>query len=199
MRPEWYEAQAEFRFPFCGEVDYLAGQSPEALAQRFARGDRHLRDAGVYYRQFAEGGSTERNWPLSHVPVMISADEWKALSEGIAQRADLLERVMADLYGPGDLVRRGLLPAQLVAQCSEWLRQMVGVQPRSGHHRHFLAFEIGRSPDGCRFVPGNRTQAPSAAGFALENRGATTRRSPTINPRRTWNGWRGSSAASATR
>ncbi len=156
-------------------IDYLSGLSPEGLAQRFARGDQHLRDAGVYYRQFTDTGSTERSWPLSYLPVVIDAREWEELSAGIAQRADLLEQVMADLYGPATLVRRGLLPAGLVAQCAEWLRPMVGVQPRSGHFLHFLAFEIGRSPDGSWFVLGDRTQAPSGAGFALENRVATTR------------------------
>jgi len=156
-------------------IDYLSAQSPDLLARRFARGDQHLRDAGVYYRQYTEDGSTERNWPLSHIPVVIAADEWAHLSRGIAQRADLLERVMADLYGPGDLVRQGLLPAEIVAQCPEWLRPMVGARPRSGHYLHFLAFEIGRSPDGSWFVLGDRTQAPSGAGFALENRVATTR------------------------
>ncbi|WP_417742596.1 circularly permuted type 2 ATP-grasp protein [Salipiger sp.] len=160
---------------------HLAGQSAETLARAFARGDQYLHDTGVYFRQHsgtgmdAETGSLMRGWPLSHVPVVIAEAEWAALADGIAQRAELLERVMADLYGPGDLVRDGFLPADLVAQNPEWLRPVVGMKPRSGHYLHFLAFELGRSPDGSWFVLGDRTQAPSGAGFALENRMASTR------------------------
>jgi len=156
-------------------IDLLAGQSPDDLAQRFARGDQYLHDAGVYYRQHTSGGSTVRDWPLSHMPVVISSEEWRVLSEGLVQRAELLERVMADLYGLGDLVTNGLLPAELVARNREWLRPIVGIRPRSGHFLHFLAFEIGRSPDGSWLVLGDRTQAPSGSGFALENRIATGR------------------------
>ena len=47
--------------------------------------------------------------------------------------------------------------------------------PRGGHYLHFIAFEIGRGPDGTWWVLGDRTQAPSGAGFALENRVATSR------------------------
>ena len=82
---------------------------------------------------------------------------------------------MADLYGPGRLVSDGLLPPQLVARNPEWLRPLVGIEPRGGHFLHMLAFEVGRSPDGSWFVLGDRTQAPSGAGFALENRVATAR------------------------
>jgi len=156
-------------------IDLVAGLSPDDLHQRFARGDQYLHDAGVYYREHTSSGSTIRDWPLSHIPVMISADEWQVLSEGLTQRAELLERVIADLYGVGDLVARGLLPAELVAQNREWLRPIVGLKPRSGHFLHFLAFEIGRSPDGSWLVLGDRTQAPSGSGFALENRMATSR------------------------
>ena len=94
-------------------INHLAALPPEALAQRFARGDQYLRDAGVYYRQYSDAGSTERAWPLSHIPVMIGQDEWAGLAEGIAQRADLLERVIADLYGDGRLVQTGAIPAGL--------------------------------------------------------------------------------------
>lgn len=156
-------------------IDLLAEETPDQVGRRFARGDQYLNDAGVYYRQYSGTGSTERNWPLSHVPVVISAQEWDGLAAGIMQRAELLEHVMADLYGPGDLVSRGLLPAELVARNPEWLRPMVGVKPASGHFLHYLAFEIGRAPDGRWFVLGDRAQAPSGAGFALENRMATAR------------------------
>ncbi|SFA73177.1 Uncharacterized conserved protein, circularly permuted ATPgrasp superfamily [Poseidonocella pacifica] len=154
---------------------YLGGQTPEQRAQALQRGDQYLRDAGVYFRHHSGESSTERDWPLSHIPVMIDGTEWQRLSRGIVQRAELLERVMADLYGPGDLVKNGLLPAELVARNPEWLRPVVGMRPRSGNFLHFLAFEIGRSPDGSWFVLGDRTQAPSGSGFALENRMATSR------------------------
>jgi uncharacterized circularly permuted ATP-grasp superfamily protein/uncharacterized alpha-E superfamily protein len=61
---------------------------------------------------------------------------------------------------------------------SEWLRPLVGVKPASGHFLHFLAFEIGRGPDGGWWVLGDRTQAPSGAGYALENRVASVRAYP---------------------
>jgi len=156
-------------------IDLLARQSAEELGQRFARGDQYLHDAGVYYRQHTSGGSTVRDWPLSHLPVVISSEEWRVLSEGLIQRAELLERVIADIYGVGDLVANGFLPAELVARNREWLRPIVGLRPRSGHFLHFVAFEVGRSPDGGWLVLGDRTQAPSGSGFALENRIATGR------------------------
>lgn len=156
-------------------ITHLARHDPAEIAQDFERGDQYLRDAGVYFRHYTAEGSTVRNWPLSHLPVIIAEEEWDTLAAGLVQRAEVLEKVMADLYGPGDLVRRGLLPASLVASNPEWLRPMVGVQPRDGHYLHVLAFEVGRSPDGGWLVLGDRTQAPSGAGFALENRMATAR------------------------
>ncbi|MBC7138910.1 MAG: circularly permuted type 2 ATP-grasp protein [Defluviimonas sp.] len=164
MRPVWA--------PF---VQHLGRLSRDAVAARFARGDQYLRDAGVFYRLYAETGSAERAWPLSHVPVIVHESEWEGISAGLIQRAELLEKVVADLYGPCTLVAGGHLPAQLVAQNREWLRPMVGVVPKGGHFLHFLAFEIGRSPDGSWFVLGDRTQAPSGSGFALETRVATSR------------------------
>ena len=80
-----------------------------------------------------------------------------------------------DLYGETTLVRDGFLPGRLMAQSPEWLRPLVGVKPPSGHYLHFLAFEIGRGPNGQWWVLNDLTPAPSGAGYALENRVATSR------------------------
>jgi uncharacterized circularly permuted ATP-grasp superfamily protein/uncharacterized alpha-E superfamily protein len=161
-------------------TDHLAAMAPKEIAARFARGDQYLRDAGVYYRQYGEDAVGERDWPLSHVPVLIAEDEWEHLAAGLVQRADLLEEIVADLYGSNRLIAEGHLPAALIAMSPEWLRPLVGVKPRSGHFLHFLAFEVGRGPDGSWWVLGDRTQAPSGAAFALENRVATTRVFPEL-------------------
>lgn len=181
---ELIDAQGAMRPVWASFIDQLARLTTEAVAAHFARGDQYLRDAGVFYRQYSADPMQERDWPLSHIPVILSEPEWDRICKGLTQRADLLERVVADLYGPGHLVRDGHLPPDLVARNPEWHRALVGITPASGHFLHFLAFEIGRSPDGSWLVLGDRTQAPSGAGFALENRMATARVFPEPFPRR---------------
>jgi uncharacterized circularly permuted ATP-grasp superfamily protein/uncharacterized alpha-E superfamily protein len=172
---ELFEADGRMRPVWRPLISYLANLSPAARAEHFARGANYLRDAGVYYRRYTATPEPEREWPLSPIPLVMDQSEWSTICRGLAQRADLLERVMADLYGPGSLVSDGHLPADLIARAPGWLRPMVGIQPASGHYLHLLSFEISRNPDGTWFVLGDRTQAPSGAGFALENRIATTR------------------------
>lgn len=164
LRPVWKEL-----------VGAIAAMSPVERAERFARGDQYLHDAGVFYRRYGAQGSSERDWPLSQMPVLIAEDEWRVISAGLVERAELLERVVADLYGENRLVAEGHLPPALIAENPEWLRPLVGVAPRLGHFLHFVAFDIGRGPQGKWWVLGDRTQAPSGAGFALENRIATAR------------------------
>ena len=154
----------------------LADLPPDEVQARFLRGDQYLRDAGVFFRMYDDSpGSSERDWPLSHIPVLLPESDWREIEAGLIQRADLLEHVVADIYGANRLVARGHLPAALVAQNPSWLRPLVGVRPKSGHFLHFVGFEIGRGPDGRWWVFGDLTEMPGGAGFALENRVATSR------------------------
>src|SRR3569623_390735 len=164
VRPGWSELLAGF--------DELG---PEGLSDLFERADQYLRDAGVFYRKYDGAAGKERAWPLAHVPLIIDEDDWAQITHGLMQRAELLEKVVADIYGENQLVARGMLPPELIARNPEFLRPVVGVKPASGRYLHFCAFELGRGPDGGWWVLGDRTQAPSGAGFALENRVATTR------------------------
>jgi len=164
IRPGWLS--------LINALDDLGG---DEMASRFERADQYLRDAGVYYRKYDGAEGKERSWPLAHVPLIIEESEWQTITHGVTQRVELLETIVADIYGNNELVQRGLLPPELIARNAEFLRPMVGIQPISGHFLHFCAFELGRGPDGNWWVLGDRTQAPSGAGFALENRVATTR------------------------
>ncbi len=177
---ELVDAQGLMRPAWAGLIAHLSALSPEKIAAAFARGEQHLADTGVFFRTYGDRTGAGRDWPFSPVPILLPEAEWSGIAAGLVQRADLLERVVADLYGPNDLVAQGHLPAALIAQNPEWLRPMVGVTPRSGHFLHFVAFEIGRGPDGGWWVLSDRTDAPSGAGFALENRVAAARVFPDL-------------------
>ncbi|WP_249127906.1 circularly permuted type 2 ATP-grasp protein [Bradyrhizobium sp. AUGA SZCCT0169] len=148
--------------------DAFAALSPADIERRFASADRHLREAGVTYR--APGETADRLWPLSHLPLIIDETDWRQLTTGIAQRAQLLEMILRDLYGEGRLVADGSVPAAAIAGSNEYLRAVCGVKPPGGRYLHLYAADVGRGPDGRWWVLSDRTQAPSGAGYALENR-----------------------------
>src|SRR5712671_221789 len=156
----------------------LAALGREEIDRRFAAADRHLRESGVFYRVYEDPAGVVRPWPFSHVPLLIAPAEWRALKAGLVQRAELLERILKDIYGPAELVRERRLPAAVVAGNPEFLRPMVGVTPVGGAHLRFCAVDVARSPDGRWWVLGDRTQAPSGAGYALENRIALSNAMP---------------------
>ena len=108
---ELIDADGRMRPVWDGFVSALGALSKQEIEALFARGTNYLRDAGVYFRQYSNDPAPERDWPFSHVPVIIHEQEWFSICDGLAQRADLLERVMADLYGPAELVKGGHLPA----------------------------------------------------------------------------------------
>ena len=158
----------------------LAALGPEEINRRFAAADRYLRSSGVFYRVYEDAAGIERPWPLSHVPLIIEPTEWRALEAGLVERAELLEAVLADAYGPSLLTREGHLPATVIAGNPEFLRPLVGVEPPGGAHLRFYAVDVARGADGRWWVLGDRTQAPSGAGYAIENRLALARAVPDI-------------------
>lgn len=161
-------------------LQMLATLGPEEVDRRFAAADRHLHDSGVFYRVYEDPAGVVRPWPLSYVPLLISAPEWQSLKAGLIQRAQLLEALVQDIYGPATLIRDRRLPAAAVAGNPEFLRPMVGVTPAGGSHLRFCAVDVGRSPEGRWWVLGDRTQAPSGAGYALENRIALSSAMPDV-------------------
>src|SRR5260221_2654499 len=146
--------------------DAFAALAPADIERRFASADRHLREAGVTYR--APGETADRLWPLSHLPLIIDETDWQQLTAGIVQRAQLLEMVLGDLYGEGRLVADGAVPAAAIAGSNEYLRSVCGVKPPGGRYLHLYAADVGPGPDGPWVVLGDRTQAPSGAGYPPE-------------------------------
>jgi uncharacterized circularly permuted ATP-grasp superfamily protein/uncharacterized alpha-E superfamily protein len=177
---EMMDAQGRPRPHWRPLLAMLAALGTDEINRRFAAADRHLRDSGVFYRVYEDPTGVERAWPLSHVPLMIDATEWEALKAGVIQRAELLEAIVADCYGAAKLVGEGRLPAALIAGNPEFLRPLVGVAPSGGAYLRYYAVDVGRAADGRWWVLGDRAQAPSGAGYALENRIALARAMPDI-------------------
>ena len=150
--------------------NFLGTDGFHDLNRRTANLRRKIRDNGVTYNVYADANGPRRPWSLDLFPMILSPTDWAEIEVGITQRTRLLNRVMADVYGPQTLLSKGLLPAALVQGHPGYLRAMQGVKPAGGMFLHIAAFDLARGPDGRWWVVSQRTQAPSGLGYLLENR-----------------------------
>lgn len=148
------------------------------LPRRAVSLERQIRDNGVTYNVYADANGPQRPWSLDLFPLIVSPESWSQIETGVLQRMRVLDRVMADVYGPQQLLAEGLLPDALVRGHPGYLRALHGVKPPGDTWLHITAFDLARGPDGNWWVVSQRTQAPSGLGYLLENRLAITRQFP---------------------
>jgi len=168
MRPRWRPL-----------LEPLERMGQAGFARRWQEGRRVIHENGTTYNVYSDPQSAGRPWPLDPLPMVLDSAEWSFLSAAIAQRAMLLNAILSDLYGPRKLLRDGL-PPELVFPNPAFLRPCCHVPVPGGIHLHIYAADLARSPDGRWWVLADRTQAPSGAGYALENRLVSTRVLPDV-------------------
>jgi uncharacterized circularly permuted ATP-grasp superfamily protein/uncharacterized alpha-E superfamily protein len=159
LRPEWSR--------YIGSLNELGS---EEISHRWQTARRRIRENGVTYNVYGDPLGTDRPWNLDAIPLIISAPEWSKLEAGLIQRARLLNAVLADIYGPQKLLHDAKLPPALVFANPGFLRACHNVPVPHGNYLHLLAVDMARGRDGNWWVLSDRTQAPSGAGYALENR-----------------------------
>ena len=158
-RPHWLKA-----------VEALESLGPRELAHCWQQARRMIHENGVTYNVYGDPQGMERPWELDPVPRVIGPGEWACLEAALAQRARLLNALMADVYGPQRLLAEGLLPPELVFAHPGFLRPCHGLKVPDDDYLHVYAADLARTPDGSWQVLADRSQSPAGAGYALENR-----------------------------
>lgn len=159
VRPHWAEF---FRL--------LGANAPATLRTAHAACQRAIIEQDVSMNVYAGERSDAQPWPLDAVPLLLGADDWATLSNGLRQRAHLLNEIMRDLYGQQKLLRSASIPASLAMANPQFLRPCVGVGRPGDVMLHTYAVDLARSPDGQWWVLRDRIDAPSGLGYSLQNR-----------------------------
>jgi uncharacterized circularly permuted ATP-grasp superfamily protein/uncharacterized alpha-E superfamily protein len=167
---EMLEGPGRPREHWAAFFDTLAGAAPARVRDRVATLEREVRDSGLTYNIYADPQGADRPWSLDALPLILPAHEWAAIEAAVAQRARLLNAVLVDLYGPQRLLAEAALPPRLVLGHSAFQRPACGTAFPYGTALFSYAADLARSPDGRWWVVADRTQAPSGAGYAIQNR-----------------------------
>jgi uncharacterized circularly permuted ATP-grasp superfamily protein/uncharacterized alpha-E superfamily protein len=168
---ELTDAQGEMRAHWRPLIDRLrADETQDAVRRSLELTRRLIVENGVTYNVYADPQGADRPWALDPLPFVLPAAEWQAIEAGVAQRARLLNALLADIYGPQRLIAEGHIPAELPFGHPNYLWPCHGLKPVGGAWLHTYAADLARGPDGRWWLLADRTQAPSGAGYALENR-----------------------------
>lgn len=112
----------------------------------------------------------ERPFPLDIVPRVIQADDWSYLEAGIVQRVRALEALLADVYGPMQVVKDGVIPASVIGSSSNFYRNTGGIVGANGVRIHVAGIDVIRDEQGAFRVLEDNVRVPSGVSYVLSNR-----------------------------
>ncbi|MEQ8239289.1 MAG: circularly permuted type 2 ATP-grasp protein [Cyclobacteriaceae bacterium] len=159
---------------------YYANLGPAQMEQYHEDVAKQLRENGVTYNVYGDPEGMNRPWMLDPVPMIFGADDWATIESGLKQRTTLLNEILKDIYGSRSLIKEGLIPLELIYNHPGFLRQVDKIKLYGEQQLIQYSADLARGPDGRMWVLHDRTDAPSGAGYTLENRVAMTRVYPDL-------------------
>jgi uncharacterized circularly permuted ATP-grasp superfamily protein/uncharacterized alpha-E superfamily protein len=156
-------------------IEHLSSGGADTVRRCVDMTRRLIIENGVTYNVYADPQGRDRPWQLDPLPLLIDHREWRELEAGLKQRAQLLNALLVDLYGPQRLIAEGVVPAELAFGHPNFLWPAHGTRPAGDTWLHLYAADLARAPDGRWWVLSDRTQTPSGPGYALENRAIIAR------------------------
>lgn len=161
-------------------LESMMAETPEVMRQRLEAVQRQVRENGVTYNVYTDAKGVQRPWDLNVLPLILPQDEWSGIEAAVIQRATLMNQILGDVYGEQKMLGEGLLPPALIHGHAGFLRPCHGMRHSDGVALHFYSCDLARAADGQWWVVADRTQAPSGAGYALENRSIIARIFPDL-------------------
>jgi len=163
-----------------GAVNLLRNLPNEELAARRAAASAAIREMGISFTVYTEGGNIDRAWPFDIIPRIITSREWNTVREGLVQRSRALNRFIDDIYNKQKILADGIIPAELVLESANYKPQCAGASPRFGVWAHVCGSDLIRDADGHFYVLEDNLRVPSGVSYMVENREITKRVLPEL-------------------
>ena len=177
---ELISAPGESREAASALTRYLASLNSQQLKSRQEAAERAIVEMGITFTVYSEGRNIDRAWPFDIIPRVIAAKEWDRIAAGLTQRLTALNRFIDDLYHERRIIRDGIVPEEIVATSTNFLKACVGAKPARGVWANVCGTDLVRGADGVMYVLEDNLRVPSGASYMLENRIITKRVFPEL-------------------
>lgn len=166
---EAFDADGTARPHWRGFLEWLSATGGQGYMEAGRDLTRLRVESGVAFSPNGAAGAEDTDT----LPVVLAADDWAKLQDGIIQRARLAEAAIADVYSQARIVSSGLVPPGLVyggpafaAHCAGWTHP-----PRQW--THVYEANVARTANGEWVILADRLDTPLGDGWLVANRVAT--------------------------
>ncbi|MGB5464360.1 MAG: circularly permuted type 2 ATP-grasp protein [Aureibaculum sp.] len=180
---EMYLDDSKIRSQYDIINSYLGNISPESLHQKEELSKQLFMSQGVTFTVYNDNEGIEKIFPFDIVPRVITAAEWEKIDRGIKQRLKALNLFIKDIYHDQFILKDGIVPADLIYSCPNFLREMMGVNVPFDVYVHIAGVDLIRNNDGEFYVLEDNLRTPSGVSYMLENREVSKRIFPGIIPK----------------
>ena len=168
------------RPPYAGLESWQREMPAELRNLKQAEAENLFRRIGITFAVYGEGGDPDRLMPFDMFPRVFTAAEWNRLARGIKQRARALNAFLCDVYERGEIVRAGIVPADLVYRNEAFEKAVVGIRPPKSVYSHIIGVDLVRTGPDEFFVLEDNCRTPSGVSYMLENREIMMRVFPSL-------------------
>jgi uncharacterized circularly permuted ATP-grasp superfamily protein len=167
---EMYGADGSVRAPYRRVAEWLKGLSPATVKRKQQDAEMLFRRQGITFSVYGGDDGNERLIPFDLVPRVISAAEWRLLERGIEQRVRALNAFLLDIYHRQEIIRAGIVPADLILRNKAYVPEMIGHAPALNVYSHVVGVDIVRVSETEFYVLEDNLRTPSGVSYMLENR-----------------------------
>ncbi len=161
-------------------IQRLGAIGLEALRARAQAAETELIDLGVTFTVYSDATAIDRILPFDCIPRVLTAAEWSLLERACVQRVAALNAFLGDIYGPGHIVRDGVIPAELVYGNANYRPEMKDFPVPHGTYVHVCGIDIIRDEFGDFRVLEDNARTPSGVSYVIENRHVMLRTFPDL-------------------
>ena len=159
---------------------WLDATPAEHFATRRSQAELFFRRVGITFAVYGDNETTERLIPFDIIPRVITKGEWSGLERGLKQRVSAMNAFLADVYGPQECIKAGIVPADLILRNPCYRLEMQGTAVPHGRYIHIAGIDIVRTGEDQFYVLEDNARTPSGVSYMLENREVMLRLFPDL-------------------
>ena len=170
----------DFRDLYRNVVHALKQLDVQSLQQKEKLASELFMNQGITFTVYNDDAGIERIFPFDIIPRVLSGDEWKVIEDGLKQRLKALNLFLKDIYSSQSIIQDGIIPAELIASCPHYMREVAGIQVPHDIFIHISGIDLIRGDNGVFYVLEDNLRTPSGVSYMLENREITKRLFPEL-------------------